>query len=111
MNFFRKLAQMLAGTKTPVGGDVGLYYYVQAHRSGEVVRVRINPMNDLSEDEENGGYYVRKVLVGSRSFERMELELHFTKDRKIAETKATGGKIVTQADWEADQAAHPPKSN
>jgi hypothetical protein len=71
MGFLKRLTQILAGgTAGPGGsgasGDMGMYYYVKSHRCGEVVQLRINPMNDLSQREDESGYFVRKVAVGRR---------------------------------------------
>lgn len=112
MRFFRALARMLSGT--PAGaahGDIGMYYYVRVRRSGEVVRIRINPNNDLSLTDDESGYFVRKVAVGTRSFERVELEVTYDKNRNVTHIEVQGGTLVDQAAYEADQAAHSAQSS
>jgi hypothetical protein len=107
MKFFRALARLLSGTPARAAqGDVGMYYYVKAHRSGEVIRVRINPHNDLSLTDDESGYFVRKVAVGARSFERVELEVTYDKHRSVVNIEVRGGTLVDQAAYEADQTAH-----
>lgn len=109
MKFFRKLAQMLSGTSAAAAqGDIGMYYYVRVLRSGEVLRIRINPNNDLSLTDDESGYFVRKVAVGTRSFERVELAITYDKNRTVTHVEVQGGALVDQAAYEADQAAHRP---
>ncbi|MFN7208797.1 MAG: hypothetical protein ACK4P1_00195 [Aggregatilineales bacterium] len=109
MKFFRKLAQMLSGTPAAAAqGDIGMYYYVKVQRSGEVLRVRINPNNDLSLTDDESGYFVRKVAVGTRSFERVELAITYDKNRTVTHIEVQGGTLVDQAAYDADQAAHKP---
>ncbi|PJF36977.1 MAG: hypothetical protein CUN49_02705 [Candidatus Thermofonsia Clade 1 bacterium] len=88
---------------------MGLYYYVRVRRSGEVVRIRINPNNDLSLTDDESGYFVRKVAVGTRSFERVELEVTYDKNRRVIDVQVQGGDLVDQAAYEADQAAQAAK--
>jgi len=112
MRFFRALARMLSGTPASAAqGDIGMYYYVKVRRSGEVVRIRINPNNDLSLTDDESGYFVRKVAVGTRSFERVELEVTYDKNRNVTHIEVQGGTLVDQAAYEADQAAHSAQSN
>jgi hypothetical protein len=108
MKFFRTLARLLSGTPARAAqGDIGMYYYVKVRRSGEVIRIRINPNNDLSLTDDESGYFVRKVAVGTRSFERVELEVTYDKHRNVINIEVQGGTLVDQAAYEADQAAQP----
>ncbi len=108
MKFFRELARRLSGTpSTAAQGDIGMYYYVKARRSGEVIRIRINPNNDLSLNDEDSGYFVRKVAVGTRSFERVELEVSYDKNRNVINAEVQGGTLVDRAAYDADQAQTP----
>ncbi len=93
MNIFRKFASLFAGGLS-APQDVGLYYYVKCDRCGEVIRVRINPMNDLSQTDEGQGYFVRKVIVGTRCYNRIEAEFSYGLNRKLANTTISGGKLV-----------------
>ncbi|MFQ3536478.1 MAG: hypothetical protein SNJ58_11430 [Aggregatilineales bacterium] len=112
MKFFRTLARMLSGVPAHAAqGDIGMYYYVKVRRSGEVVRIRINPNNDLSLTDDESGYFVRKVAVGTRSFERVELEVTYDKNRHVTNIEVQGGTLVDQAAYEADQAAHSPPNS
>lgn len=84
------------------GGDQGaLYLYVRSARTGEVIRVRIHRYNDLSQDESGDGYHVRKVVVGEKSFDRIEAHLSFDARRHLIGGDVTGGELVDEAAYEA----------
>ncbi len=103
MNIIKNLGRMFAGGSTP-GGDVGLYYYVRCHVCKEVVRVRLNPMNDFSHpDNEKGesspNFSARKVIVGQKCYRRMEAEFIFDPNKKLIHKEVTGGAFVDEADY------------
>jgi hypothetical protein len=102
MNFLRKLAGLFAGGPS-VSGDVGLYYYVKCDRCGEVIRVRINPMNDLSRTDDDKGYFVRKGIVGTRCYSQIEAEFSYSSNRKLTDTTISGGKLVDAEAYETYQ--------
>ena len=107
------LKQILgAFTAPPMTGvaDRGMYYYVRCNRCGEVVRLRIDPMNDLSWNDDHSGKFVRKLMVGKRCYSRIEGEFDFDKNRKLREARISGGDMVDKAAYEADQQAHPPET-
>ncbi len=108
MNLLRKFWQSFSGSA--VTGDVGLYYYVRCNRCGEVIRVRLNPLNDLSLDDAGTGLWAHKVIVGQRCYNRIEAEFTYDTNRKLLNSEATGGTIVDKQAFEADQAAHPQKA-
>lgn len=83
------------------GDSAGLYYYVKLHGSDEIVRVRINRNNDLSLDDEGKGFWVHKVVMGTKGFQRAEVDFYFNKNRQLSGSQATGGDIVTAAEYEA----------
>lgn len=102
MNFLRRLL----GGGGSSANDRGLYFYIRSRRSGEVVRVRLDPWNDLTPDYDNGkvtGYYARKVAVGTRDFERMEAEFGFDSNRKLLDKSVTAGEFVDEAAWLAQE--------
>ncbi len=93
------------------GGDKdGLYFYFRADRSGEVVQVRLHRFNDLSLTDDGKGYYTRKVIVGPHSYERLEAEFMFDKNRNLQSCEVTGGEMVEQEHYEAYLAAQEAKS-
>lgn len=100
MNFFKRL---FGGVGS--GGDDGLYLYIRPDRCDEIVRLRINVMNDLSYTDDQKGLFAHKVVRGTKCFTPVEVDLHFNLQRKLVDTQITGGTIVTEADWQAWQAS------
>ncbi len=98
-NFLKNIARVFSGNPNRPGADGGLYYYVKSHRCDEVIRIRINPMNDLSKrdnerGEEGDDLFARKVVVGRKCFDRMEAEFIFDKDRRLKHKEVMGGVFV-----------------
>jgi hypothetical protein len=58
-------------------GDGGVYIRVRCDACGEIIQARINPNSELSQMDE-GGYYVRKVLVGRQCFRPIEVQLRYS---------------------------------
>lgn len=103
MDFLRRL--LGGGQGSGRGADSGMYYYIRSRRSGEIVQVRLDP-NQLSPEYENdrvAGYFTHKVVVGQRSFERMEAEFNFDTNKRLVEKTVSGGEFVTREDWLAQQ--------
>jgi hypothetical protein len=57
--------------------DGGVYIRVKCNACGEIIQARINPTSELSQVDEGGGYYVRKVLVGRQCFRPIEVQLRY----------------------------------
>lgn len=105
------LLRRLFGVRGASRGDPdGLYFYIRARRTGEVIRVRLHRHNDLSQSEDMAGYFARKVVVGQKSFDRLEAEFHFDKDRRFLSADITGGELVDRADYEAYLAGQAPSA-
>jgi len=86
MDFLKKLFGGVPASPTDV-----LVFHVRCDRCGEVIESRINLNNDLSMDDE-GGYILRKVLMGSgRCFERVEVVLKFNSARQLQEKQIACG--------------------
>jgi hypothetical protein len=70
------LSRLFAGgsTRSP---DGGIYFRVKCDACGEVIQGRISPTSELSQADE-GGYFVRKVLVGRQCFRPIEVQLHYS---------------------------------
>lgn len=83
----------------------GLYYYFRSDRSGEVVQVRLHRFNDLSLMDDGKTYFSRKMVVGSKSYERMEAEFMFDGSRRLISCEVTGGELVEREDYDAYHAA------
>lgn len=103
MDFLKRL---FGGGRAGDSDAEGVYFYVRSQSTGEVVRIRLHRYNDLSQTEDQQGYYARKVIVGQKSFDRMEAEFFFDKNRRFVSGEVTGGTLVDEADYHAYLAAH-----
>ena len=90
MNFLKQLANIFSGGSRIGGGDPGLYYYVKCNRCGEVIRVRINPMNDLSQSDDGSNWYARKVIVGQKCYNRVEGTFTYNSSRRLINSELSG---------------------
>ena len=103
--------------------DRGLYRYVRCTRCQDVVRVRINMANEVSEisdePDEDGDvrrpdnpaarYAVTKGVVDTKCYRPMRLTVLFDgRRRELESTVAGGGEVVDEAAWEAVQASRRP---
>ncbi len=96
------------GGSSSFGGDANTHWvYAQCSRCGEPLKARINLMNDPSLDDDGEGWIVRKGLIGSganRCFQSVEVMLKFdAKKEKLVASEATGGKLITAAEYAALQ--------
>ncbi len=98
MSFLKKLF----GKRSVESRDDGIYLYVKIRRSGEIVRVRVHKLNELSRNDE-GQLFVRKLVMGTRSFERVEAEFYFDDAYHLTRADLTGGEMVTEQDYLAQQ--------
>ena len=90
MGFFKKLF----GSGASSSNSDFYIINVRCDRCGEMIEGRINLNNDLSIDDE-GGYRVRKVLMGSEHcFQQVEVILHYDTARNLKEKEIGGGKFV-----------------
>ena len=83
--------------------DRGIYFYVQPKACQEILRIRVDPMNDLSRQDEGKGYWVRKVASGHRCPFQAEVEIYFDKNKRFTSSEVTNGKLVSEEDWLAWQ--------
>ncbi len=97
MEFFKKLFSG-GGPK-----QRGQYYYVKPTGCTEVVRIRVDTMNELSQNDDNNGYFVRKSARGTsyKCTKTAELMLEFDSQKRLKNTEILGGTIVTEADYDA----------
>ncbi len=105
MGFFKKLFGGGGSSKSSgsrgFGDDRGVYFFVQPTGCDEVIRVRVDPMNDLSESDEGGTFFVRKGVVGQKCFKPVNLELTFSAAKQLVATKIEGGVMIDEAAWKA----------
>ena len=111
----------LLGLGGGAGGSVdrGLYRYVRCNRCKDVVRVRINMANEVSEisdepdddpdvrgpDNPAARYSIVKGVVDSKCFRPMRLTILFNGQRREIESAVDGGELVDEAAWEAVRAS------
>jgi hypothetical protein len=109
----------LGGGAGSSGPDRGLYRYVRCNRCKDVVRVRINVANEVSElsdepDDEGGEiaatnpsarYAIAKGVVDSKCFRPMRMTILFDGRKNEVESSVQGGEMVDEAAWRAVQAA------
>lgn len=77
-----------------------LIYYVKGHKCGAITRVRIDRRNDLSRDDDDN-FFVRKVIVDSKCYGQVEIEIRF--DQQYSETgrEIKGGVFTTRDEYDA----------
>ena len=92
MAFFYSLKSWFGGGR---GEDKSGYRIrVRCHRCGETIETRLDLQRDLSPRDE-GGYVVRKTLVGSGTcFQRVEVTLTFDDRRQLGEREIVGGEFI-----------------
>lgn len=88
-------------SSSPSGDSDGLYMYVQGTGCDEVVRVRINLRNDLSETDDGKGYFVHKLARGQKCPRNVDVTVHFDLRRNIIEREIDGGQYVDEAAYQA----------
>jgi len=107
MGFFDKLRELFSGGDggAAAGDPHGVWFHFRCGNCGEVVRVRINTMNDLSSTEGGpGAYYVRKEVMdsSSRCFQRITAELWLDSTRRsVVTSDVVGGELISQEEYEA----------
>ena len=94
MGLFKKVSNYFS-SKSGAPAD---WVTVKCSRCGEVIRARVNLYNDLSLDYDESGkerYLCRKVLMGEgRCFERIQVELTYSANRKLLSREISGGQFV-----------------
>jgi hypothetical protein len=110
MSFLSRLFGPLFG-KPPAGAGSDRYLpvYVFSQRCREPVAGQIDLMNEVSLDDENaGGYYVRKVIHTSgkgRCFGEVEVEAWLDSKKRLVRQEVHGGRWLSADDYEAEVAA------
>ena len=104
MSFLKKLVSLFSGGG---GGDNrALPIYVFSNRCREPIMAEIDLVNSLSRDEESDDkYYTRKVLQGSgknRCFTQVEVEIWFDRGKKVSHYEVTGGRWLTQEEYQEE---------
>jgi hypothetical protein len=94
--------------KSGAGADDAdaLVYYDKGHKCGAITRVRIDRRNDLSRDDDDN-FFVRKMVVDSKCYGQVEIDLRFNQQYNETSREITGGVFVTREEWDAQNAATP----
>lgn len=101
MGFLDSFKSIFSGSSS--GQNEGYYIYVRCQRCGELIKARLNLMNDLSLADD-GGYVVNKTLIGNKlCFERIEVTLRFDERRQLVDRQISRGEFVTAEDYQAAQ--------
>jgi len=74
---------------------------VRTSRNGEVIPVRLSKTSEMS--VEARGYYVRKVLVGSKTLDEAVLEVTMNRAHKVLNATVDGGELILVRDWDRSQ--------
>ena len=104
MGFFAKIMAAFSG-KAPTGSDRYLPVYALDHRRREPISGQVDLLNELSLAEEEGGYYVRKVLhtAGkSRCFGQVEVQLWLDSKKQVTRHEVQGGRWLTAEEYAAE---------
>lgn len=96
MSFLKKLF----GGQSGRGDSDGIFVYVRSSRTGEVIRVRLHKYNDLTASDDFMSYHVNKTIMGEKSFDRIEAEFEFDKNRQLVNSNITGGTLVDEDAYE-----------
>ena len=71
---------------------------VRTARNGEVIRVRLSKTSEFSQVQ--GGYFVRKTLIGPESFDTAVLEVTTNRGHKVTRATVDGGELIPANAWE-----------
>ncbi|MCC7105306.1 MAG: hypothetical protein IT307_09205 [Chloroflexi bacterium] len=104
MGLFDRLKKALGGSE-PAERDAGHYFFVRCNHCGDCVRVRLNLATDLQQefgDNSSGvaGYFVRKIVIDQRCFQRIEAHLTFDVRRQELTRDIDGGTFVSREEYE-----------
>lgn len=102
MGFLKKIADALTGGSG--SSDKGIYAYIKIKRSGEIVRLRLNPGNEISRNDE-GQLFTRKLVMGLKSFDKVETILYFDDRYNITSADISGGELSNEAAYQAQEHA------
>lgn len=98
MDFLKKLFSGGGGSSD----TSAMYFYVQPKGCDEIIRVRVDRNNDLSINDDEGGYWVRKLARGtSYKCMQVELQLFFDLERRLSDSEVSGGTPVSEKEYRA----------
>ena len=96
--------------------DNAFWLYLTCDRCGEAIRVRVDRRYDVASNlldpgEEGPAYTVHKDVVGDRCFQRISVTLGFDRRMQIVERQIQGGRLQTEAEFEAAGRPQPPRDS
>ena len=105
MNILKNLFGGGAGNR---GDKRGFYVYVRPKRCDEIVEIRVDLYNDLSQEDDSSGFFVRKLASATRCPFQAEVTLFFDKNRRNTTSDIENGEFVSAqeyAEWIAEKEA------
>lgn len=79
-------------------GESAFRVRVRTARSGDIVELRLTKGNEISASDE-GGYYVRKIIVSPQHLDRAVLEIWFDRAYRPTRKVVEGGELVPIKEW------------
>ncbi len=70
---------------------------VRTSKNGEIVQVRISKSSEMSPSQ--GGYFVRKHLTASKSYDQATLEVNTNRQHKVKVAAVDGGELIPVKEW------------
>jgi len=98
-----KLLKNLFGGGSERETDRGIYFYVQPKMCKEIVRVRVDPLSDLSRNDDGKGYWCRKMASATRCPFQAELTLYFDKQKRYEHGEVRDGELASESEWREQQ--------
>lgn len=77
-----------------------LWLYVQCGKCGAPLAVRVDRRNEVSQDYEKGGLWLRKEMMDSTCFQLMYAELQFSANGEIIERSIDRGKFLDKVEYD-----------
>ena len=101
MGFLDSLKSLVSEGGNDQSDKNGYWLYARCNRCGEVIRTRIDFQRELNPRDE-GGYVVRKTLVGNQTcFERIQVTLIFDGRRQLVDHEIVGGELASAEEFES----------
>ena len=81
--------------------DDALYLYIEADRTNEIVPLRVDINNDLSQEFAPGSshdspthYTCTKQVMGEKAFRPVQVWLQFDSRRQLVDSRVEGGRLL-----------------
>lgn len=96
--FWRRKPADTTPTYLKQDGQNAFRIRVKTAKRGEVVELRITKSGDIS--PQDGGFFVRKQIVGSQTFDRATLEITWGANYTRPNVEVTDGQAVPVNEWD-----------